>query len=145
VRIRPALLWSLLLVGTVVCAGDYYKWTDSHGTVHYSQTPPPGQAADTIYVNDGAPVLPPPGIGYQEPTVQQRARLRANRAVLQKTDVQASASDCATARSNIGKLQHDKPLAKSDATDVRALTPEQRVQALADARAQVKKYCLHKQ
>nr|WP_324646380.1 DUF4124 domain-containing protein [Acinetobacter sp. MD2] len=31
----------LLTLSSVCIAKDYYKWTDAHGSTHYSATPPP--------------------------------------------------------------------------------------------------------
>ena len=38
----------LLFVAPIGAFGQIYKWTDKNGQVHYSQTPPPGQAAGAV-------------------------------------------------------------------------------------------------
>lgn len=38
----------LLFVAPIGAFAQIYKWTDKNGQVHYSQTPPPGQAADAV-------------------------------------------------------------------------------------------------
>ncbi|TCJ11929.1 glutaredoxin family protein [Parasulfuritortus cantonensis] len=41
---RVCVLLFALLAGLPVLAGDLYRWTDSHGQVHYSDQPPPAGA-----------------------------------------------------------------------------------------------------
>jgi hypothetical protein len=44
---------ALAMCSTLVLADQVYKWTDSEGHVHFSQTPPPGATAAkpmTVYV-----------------------------------------------------------------------------------------------
>ena len=145
-RVRLALLAVLGVLGaTSAHAGDYYKWTDAQGTVHYSQTPPPGQAAKTVYVNDNAPTSLPPGFGNQPETTQQKAKASENRAALRKANTEAVAANCTDAKGNINVLGGRRMVAKRENNpDVRALTPEQRKQALADSRAQADTYCTKK-
>ena len=38
----------LLLIASCGAFAQIYKWTDKNGQVHYSQTPPPGQAAGAV-------------------------------------------------------------------------------------------------
>lgn len=38
----------LLFVAPIGAFAQIYKWTDKNGQVHYSQTPPPGQAAGAV-------------------------------------------------------------------------------------------------
>ena len=42
--------WVVLLLLFASCGAfaQIYKWTDKNGQVHYSQTPPPGQAAGAV-------------------------------------------------------------------------------------------------
>lgn len=146
------VLKSGVLIGVLVqCAtaslahaGDYYKWTDAQGTVHYSQTPPSDHVATELFVDDNATTAPPPGMDYRLRTAAQKTRAQSDQAALQKTDAAAVSRDCTAARQNMTKLQTHKPLAPSDATDVRALTPEQRQQAMTEARAQAEKFCSRK-
>ncbi|GEM_PF-409573 len=126
-------------------AGDYYKWTDAHGTVHFSQTPPPaGQKSKLVHVENGASTPPPPGLDYQPQTAAQKAKAISAQSALERADVKAVDANCATARRNITQLALDKPLALSNASDVQTLTPDQRTQALADAQTQAAKYCSRK-
>ncbi|MEO7148810.1 MAG: DUF4124 domain-containing protein [Rhodanobacteraceae bacterium] len=134
-----------LCAGAMICAtaqaGDYYKWTDANDTVHYSQTPP-DHAVKTVNVDDDAPTPMPPGMGYKPPPADIQSHAQSNQAALQKVDSNAVAANCSAARQNLTKLQSGKRLARSDNNaQVRTLTPAQREQARADARAQAAHYC----
>ena len=145
-RVRLALLAVLGVLGaTSAHAGDYYKWTDAQGTVHYSQTPPPGLAAKTVYVNDNAPPPLPPGFGNQPETARQKAQAREDRAALRKANAEAVEANCTDAKGNLTVLSGRRMVAKRDNNpDLRALTPEQRKQAVADARSAAGTYCTKK-
>ena len=146
-RIRPVLLLATLgpLGALVAYAGDYYKWTDAQGTVHYSQTAPQGTTAKTVLVTDGSPAAPPPGLTGKALTPQEKARVRANATVLTRTNAQAVDVNCTTAQGNVKTLRTRKIVASVENNpDVRAMTPGQREQALSDARAQIKTYCRKK-
>jgi len=134
-------LCGCLCIAVAVRAGEYYKWTDPSGAVHYSQTPPAGRVARIVHVDDDTSVQPAAGVNWQAQTPQQQEQARANLSALQKTDRQVANENCALARKNAARLQGGKPLARSDAADVRLLTPEQRSQALVDVHAQIARYC----
>lgn len=145
-RIRIAVAFSLLLaVCAIAQAGDYYKWTDAQGTVHYSQTPPLDRNAKPVYVNDGTPTPPLPGMSATPATPAQKAKAQASQAAVQSANTQAVTANCATAQQNLGKLQGHGMLVKSgDPTNAHALDPQAREQALADAQKQAATYCTHK-
>jgi hypothetical protein len=53
----------LLFVAPIGAFAQIYKWTDKNGQVHYSQTPPPGQAAGAVEFREsqlGEAPLPKP-------------------------------------------------------------------------------------
>jgi glutaredoxin len=62
------LLSALLLSALPVAAqGQMYKWTDAGGTVHYSDTPPPGpqQGQARVLRPEGAPPSGAPALPYE--------------------------------------------------------------------------------
>lgn len=129
-------MMSWLLIGAcgIADAGDYYKWTDAHGTVHYSQTPPRESAAQTVRVDETTPVVPLAAPSEKKGAVVESALAKAN--------ARAVAANCATARHNVAVLESGKMVASAENNpDVRAIAPAQRRQALTDARAQVATYC----
>ncbi|HET6913118.1 MAG TPA: DUF4124 domain-containing protein [Rhodanobacteraceae bacterium] len=142
-RIRVAAMIPLLLAACVVAqAGDYYKWTDAQGTVHYSQTPPPDRTSKSVYVDDGAPTPPLPGTGSAPQTPEQKAQAQSQQAALQSANKEAVSANCKAAQQNVANLQGRRMVVKSgDPDKARALDSQQREQALADAQKQVTLYC----
>lgn len=61
-RLLPyGLLAAALAASPIVSAtGEVYRWTDENGVRHYSDSPPPGQAHDTVKVASTARSAPPP-------------------------------------------------------------------------------------
>ena len=117
-------------------AGQYYKWKDGQGVVHYSQTPPPNQPTQSVFVSD---TQPPPGLSQSLPHKGQAGQA----ADLRKVDAQASAANCATAKLNIDRLQHSRTIVSTgDADTARTLDSDQRRKALEVARRQQARYCV---
>ena len=136
----------LAILAAAVCvaaqASDYYKWKDANGTVHYSQTAPANEKAQTIYVNDGATTPPPPGLDYQPQTPQKQAAALDAQARLHKVDSDTMIANCVAARQNIARLEGGKMVVNSgDPDTAHALNAEQRQQALGAARQQAAQYC----
>ncbi|HET7562843.1 MAG TPA: DUF4124 domain-containing protein [Rhodanobacteraceae bacterium] len=145
-RIRfVAALPLLLAVCAVAQGGDFYKWTDTQGTVHYTQTPPPGRVSKPIYVNDGAPTPPLPGMNGTPATPGQKAKAKTNQVAVQNANREAIAANCKAAQQNISDLQGRRPMVKAggDPAGAHALDPDARKQALDDAQKQAAIYCTH--
>jgi len=138
------LLLIAVLAAASAHAGDYYKWTDAQGTVHYSQTAPLNHASSTVHVGDGAPIAQPSGMGNASATPEGKAKTQSSQAALQRADTQTLNANCATAQKNIANLQsHRMVVASGDPDKARALDPQAREQALADARKDAATYCVH--
>lgn len=75
---RPAVLIALL-VALLFVAGAVYKWVDKEGKVHYSDKPPPGQAAQPVAVAPG-------------PTAEQQMQAAARLQALQESSQRESAT-----------------------------------------------------
>lgn len=75
---RPAILIALLLALLFV-VGAVYKWVDPEGKVHYSDKPPPGQAAQTVTVAPG-------------PTAEQQMQAQARLQALQESTQREAAA-----------------------------------------------------
>lgn len=142
-RVRVAFVVPMLLAACAAAqAGDYYKWTDAQGTVHYSQSPPLDAPSKPVYVNDGAPTLPVPGINGAPVTPEQKAKAQANKTALQSANTQAVGANCTTAQQNISNLQGRGIVVKGgDPANARALDPQARQDALADSQKQAATYC----
>jgi hypothetical protein len=146
---QTASLTGLLLITALAAAsaqaGDYYKWTDAQGTVHYSQTRPIDHPSTSIRVGDGAPAVPAAPTAKAPVDAKQKAGANASQTALQKANAQALSSNCAVARKNIASLEgHGMVVASGDPDKAHALDPDARAQALADARKEAATYCAHK-
>lgn len=109
------LLLITVLAGAATAAEPkMYKWTDENGTVHYSPTPPTGDAVE-VKLQKG-PTLPPP-----EPAKVAPADTTAER--------------CAQHRANLALLEGDKPLTIEVDGKLQALSAEQRAAQVRDASA----------
>ena len=107
---RPAILIALL-VALLFVVGAVYKWVDKEGKVHYSDKPPPGQAAATVTVAPG-------------PTAEQQTQAQARLQAL-KESAQREAATSEAARTQ------PQPAQQSEMVEA-ALA----VQVCADARVQ---------
>jgi len=148
--IAPLLLTMLLLHPPVL--GAIYKWTDSSGEVHYTQTPPPeGIAAQEI---EGAP---PPAESQQtihEEQLRLQERLEAfderraeqeNEEAIKKQAKETkeiNEKNCFTAKNNLAKLQQGgiKRYLTPEGEVIR-LTDEDRQRRITEANNQVEQYC----
>jgi Domain of unknown function (DUF4124) len=63
------LVFALALLGGAAAAGEIYRWRDSAGTVHFSDTPPPKGEAVSVAKFDGSIASPT----IREPQARSRA------------------------------------------------------------------------
>jgi hypothetical protein len=155
-RFAAAAAWLLVMVsGGVFGMGagqeaSYFKWTDAHGTVHVSATPPPGRKATELKVNesreqgrpdplatsdtpssgqvpesDSAPV---PDTGPSEEVMQAQADYRRR--------------SCQSAREDAARLDRSAEVAGTHPQDaVARLDAEQRAQARLRAQQRMIQFC----
>ncbi|TAL74050.1 MAG: DUF4124 domain-containing protein [Rhodanobacter sp.] len=137
---RSLIVVALLAITPMAGAQQIYKWTDAHGTVHYSQSAPaqgnyqqvklasgvetPAAPAVKPVANDGENRAPP------APTAAQMADTPNNRAKL-----------CATLKSNIATLQGNGPVVMQQGAKPALLDATQRQQQIAHATAQYQQFC----
>ncbi|GAP67393.1 hypothetical protein MBSD_n2716 [Mizugakiibacter sediminis] len=122
----------LLAVAATAAGGDYYKWTDASGTVHYTQRPPQGRPSQRVSVDAGSGIAPPPEA--TRPADQGRS--------LREADARYREQACATARENLRLLESGQRMIVSGGVDEGTkLSAEQRAKALADARARIAETC----
>lgn len=107
---RPAILIALL-VALLFVVGAVYKWVDQEGKVHYSDKPPPGQAAQTVTVAPG-------------PTAEQQMQAEARLQALQESAQREAAA---------GEAPRTQPQSARRSQMVEAALA---VQVCADARVQ---------
>ncbi|MDZ7737239.1 MAG: DUF4124 domain-containing protein [Gammaproteobacteria bacterium] len=144
--LRPKFLMLLLCLLPFAAAGEIYKWVDEDGTVHYGQSPPPDQQAETV--------KPPPSVdteGAQKSLQEQREKLREmdeQRAERKKTAAEAEQEAaamkerCEAAKRVLEQLRTQNRLQVTNEGGERTyMTPEQREEREKKAREMMEKNC----
>ena len=131
---RPLLAAALLLLASQVFA-QAYKWTDSAGTVHYSETPPPTGTKYQRMTTAGsseplAQPAPTPAKPAATATAQPVADTPANRAKF-----------CSTLKSNLDMLKGDGPLVIQQDGEQKTVDEDQRKSQMNMAQSQYQQYC----
>jgi len=134
---RLPLAFVLLLLAPAVAA-QVYKWTDAHGTVHYSETPPPQgmqykridthgmeQPASPAPVKASEAAAKPASAGSSEMpnTPENRARL------------------CSSLKANLDLLKDKGAVVLEEGGKSVALDESQRSQQIALADQQYQQFC----
>ncbi|HUA81305.1 MAG TPA: DUF4124 domain-containing protein [Dyella sp.] len=144
---RPSIALVLLLVAPLACA-QVYKWTDAHGTTHYSESPPPqgtkysqvsvssGSAAPAASNTDGNTTAsgannsdaqsntPAPPAAPMADTPENRAKL------------------CASLKASIATLQGSGPVVmQAPGGQQQLLNADQRKQQLTASQSQYGQFC----
>lgn len=141
---RLSIALALLLVAPLACA-QVYKWTDAHGTIHYSESPPPtGTKYSQVSVNTGTSA---PAGSENTPA----AAPNSNASSSQNTNAapQAPVEDtpenraklCSSLKANIGTLQGGGPVVMSNGGQQQLLNADQRKQQLDASQSQYSQYC----
>lgn len=140
---RSYIFVALLIAAPLAAAQQIYKWTDAHGTVHYSQqAPAQGTKYQQVKLASGveSSATPAPDRTADEPPATAPAPAAApvadtpeNRAKL-----------CSTLKTNLAALQGSSPVVMQQGTKPTVLSDEQRQQQTAQAQAQYQQYCAAK-
>lgn len=141
---RPSIALALLLVAPLACA-QVYKWTDAHGTVHYSETPPPtGTKYSQVSVNTGSSAPAGEGSTPAAAPSSSNASTQANsntpQAPVEDTP-ENRAKLCSSLKANIGTLQGSGPVVMSNGGQQQLLNADQRKQQLDASQSQYSQYC----
>jgi hypothetical protein len=133
---RPLLAVALLLLAPQVFA-QAYKWTDSAGTVHYSETPPPTGTKFQRITTTGSPEpLAQPAPEEAKPAAAATASSRP------VADTPANrAKFCATLKTNLDVLRGEGPLMVEQDGQQKTIDEEQRKGQLNTAQTQYQQYC----
>jgi hypothetical protein len=134
----------LLLSVAAFAADTVYKWKDSSGQSHYSQSPPVGQKYETITTNGSAPASS--STSASAPGASAPAAPSSTKKVA-STNVPAGLAlhqkNCATARGNVATLTNN-PTANLDTKGTGKPSPvsaKDRAAELARANQMVTQYC----
>ena len=137
---RLTIAVALLLLAPVALA-QVYKWTDAHGTVHYSETPPAQGVHYTQVTTTGSSRATAPQAPTDNPaSASPEQPAKASTAPVADTPENRTAF-CASLKSNLTLLNSSTPVVRQDGGATRALDDTQRKQEAATANAQYAQYC----
>ncbi|GLQ90413.1 DUF4124 domain-containing protein [Dyella flagellata] len=141
---RLSIALALLLIAPLACA-QVYKWTDAHGTVHYSETPPPtGTKYSQVSVNAGtsAPAAQEnsPAAASSSSSSSSGSGSSAPQAPMQDTP-ENRAKLCTTLKASIGTLEGKGPVVMSNGGQQQLLNADQRKQQLDASQSQYSQFC----
>ncbi|BDU20343.1 DUF4124 domain-containing protein [Dyella sp. GSA-30] len=133
---RPFLAAALLLLAPQVFA-QAYKWTDSAGTVHYSETPPPtGTKYQRMTTTGSSEPLAQPASTAAKPATAATA------AAQPVADTPANrAKFCSTLKTNLDMLKGDGPLVIQQDGQQKTVDEDQRKSQMNIAQSQYQQYC----
>lgn len=136
-----------LLVAGAADARQVYRWVDAQGNVHYTDRPPPEQAAERLPIEiqptdlEAAIRAENDREEFLELRDQDRAD-DAHDAAAVETDRENLARSCAQARERVATIESARRLSRVDEEGNRhTYTEEERAAALAEARGQVAEWC----
>jgi uncharacterized protein DUF4124 len=141
---RLSIALALLLVAPLACA-QVYKWTDAHGTTHYSESPPPtGTKYSQVSVNTGASA-PAGGDGATAATSSSSNSTSQGSSSAPQGPVEDTPENraklCSSLKANIGTLQGGGPVVMSNGGQQQLLNADQRKQQLDASQSQYSQYC----
>lgn len=139
---RLSIALALLLVAPLACA-QVYKWTDAHGTTHYSESPPPtGTKYNQVSVNTGtsAPAGASTVATSNSSTTSTQNSSSAAQAPVEDTP-ENRAKLCNSLKTNIGTLQGSGPVVMNNGGQQQVLNADQRKQQLDASQSQYSQYC----
>lgn len=137
---RPLLAVALLLVAPLAI-GQAYKWTDAHGTVHYSETPPPqGTQYKQIHTNGTVAPLAQPAAESDAGNASASGVPATPTTPVADTPENRSKL-CASLKTNLETLKGSGPVVMQDGGQQKVLDDAQRKQQIAAANNQYQQYC----
>ncbi|MFO7592790.1 MAG: DUF4124 domain-containing protein [Pseudomonadota bacterium] len=133
-KIITGTITTLLLTGLVLTgsanAAKMYKWTDENGQVHYSQTKPSSQKADTMHIKDSKSE-------QQEPPKKDETTQREDQ---DNPAVQAQKMNCEIGRSNLETYQNSERVKLPDGSVV-DVTDDLRKSKIKEAQQMIDNNC----
>ncbi|WP_266158172.1 DUF4124 domain-containing protein [Dyella silvatica] len=136
---RPLIAVALLLLAPLATA-QVYKWTDSSGTVHYSQeAPPAGIRAQTVRVTGSAMPLTTPVSSAENASPDPAPNTSSQPPVADTPENRRKL--CNTLQANIEMLKGSAPLITQDGKQQKIMDDAGRKQQRAAAEAQYQQTC----
>ncbi len=147
---KTAISLLVLLSLPLAAAAEMYRWVDSSGQVHYSDSPPPAGAKSTKTIDTppAAPAAAPAkGKTWQEKDLEFRQRQAADAEAQAKKDKEAADAkqkkeNCEAARRNLQTLESGQRVATTNARGEREFMDDAaRQKAIEEARRAVNSWC----
>ncbi len=137
---RLLIAVALLLLAPLATA-QAYKWTDAHGTVHYSEAPPAQGTTYTKVTTTGTvePLAKPASEASTEDEDNNSEAAPAPKTVADTPENRKSL--CDSLQANLATLQGSGPVVMENNGKPVALDDAQRKQQIESAQAQYNKYC----
>jgi hypothetical protein len=134
---RSLIAVALLLLAPLAVA-QVYKWTDTSGTVHYSEAPP-AQGTKYEKVTTTGTVEPLAAPASSEAAESREAPAEPAKPVADTPENRSKM--CASLKSNLTALQGNGPVVMQQDGKSVALDDAQRKQQIASAQAQYDQFC----
>lgn len=152
---NPALTYLAILLSIVslltpasTLATDIYKWVDKDGKVHYGDHPPSGEPVEKVQIKERTSQDP----AYGERLLKQNRLLeiydeerqeKKSIQAAQEAEEEKRRANCAKARKQLQEVQDANYLYEEtgDPDNPRILNTEERMQATAQVKARVEKWC----
>lgn len=138
---RLLIAVALLLLAPLATA-QVYKWTDAHGTVHYSEAPPTQGTKYSKVTTTGT--VEPLAKSNSDANAEESSEGGSEPAPAAKTVADTPEnrkSLCGSLKSNLATLQGSGPVVMEKNGKANALNAEQRKQQIDTAQAQYDQYC----
>jgi hypothetical protein len=137
---RSLIAVALLMLAPLATA-QVYKWTDAHGTVHYSEAPPAtGTNYKQMKTNGTAPTTTAPAASAAN-AENAPAAAAAPATAPANPVVDTPEKLCASLKANLATLQGSAPVVMQQNGKTTALDDTQRKQQINSTQAQYQQFC----
>jgi multidrug efflux pump subunit AcrA (membrane-fusion protein) len=141
------LLPVFLILTAANADAELSKWVDEQGKVHYSDRPPVGVEATPVRAAPPPAIEPAPPKSYIEREAelrkaQQSEAEKAQEATRRQSSAEIEKANCNAAQQTVRSLQQDGRIVEYDeAGERRFLGDDERQQRIAEAQAEIEKWC----
>lgn len=140
-------LFVFLLLVAASAEAELNKWIDEQGKVHYSDRPPVGVEATPVRAAPPPAIAPAPSKSYVEREAELRKAKqseaeKAQESTRQQSNAEIEKANCTGAQQTLRSLQQGGRLVEYDeAGEQRFLGDDERRQRIAEAQAEIGKWC----
>lgn len=140
---RRLIIATALLLLVPVALAQVYKWTDAHGTVHYSESPPrQGTKFKRITTTGSAEPVAAPSAELQGSSDRPKNKAVEEPPAAPVADTPENRGKlCASLKANLDILKGAGPVVMQQGDLPKALDDTQRQEQIASANAQYAQYC----